>query len=351
MVKTCHIPIILLCILIVSCGSPQNQATTDVAAPVSVQEVTLKPIEETLTATGTVSAFQSVDIKSEAEGLYRPANNPKTGRPFSIGDEVKKGQVLVTLESIELENTIKIDSQKMNLDLCKSEFEKQQSLYDKGGVTLRDLKNSEKSYMDAKYAYENALISLSKLKIPATLDGIITDWTVYPAGVKISSNSPIARIMNYRRLTMDASLPEKQLGRIKENMAARITNVNLPGKTLNAKITQVSPALDATTRTFKATLDIDNPSGDLKPGMFVKAEIVVERHDNVVVIPKEIILSRRQSRSVFVVERGLAAERVITTGLESPDSLEVVSGLNAQDRLVIKGYETLRARARVKVEE
>ena len=140
MVKICHIPIVLLCILILSCGSPQNQATTDVASPVTVQEVTLKPIEETVTVTGTVSASQSVDVKSEAEGIYRLATNPKTGRPFSIGDDVKKGQVLVTLENIELENSIKIDSQKMNLDLCKSEYEKQQSLYDKGGVTLRNSK-------------------------------------------------------------------------------------------------------------------------------------------------------------------------------------------------------------------
>ena len=184
-----------------------------------------------------------------------------------------------------------------------------------------------------------------------TLDGIITDWTTYPVGVKITSGSPIARIMDYRRLTMDASLPEKQLSNIRQNMSARITNVNLPGTVLTAKITQVSPALDATTRTFKATLDIDNPTGELKPGMFVKAEIVVERHESVVVIPKEIILSRRQGRTIFVVERGLAAERTITIGLENSDAVEVVSGLAVQDRLVIKGFETLRDRARVKVEE
>lgn len=351
MVKTCHIPLVLLCLLILSCSNSQNQATTDVAASVNVQEVTLKPIEETITATGTVNAFESVDVTTEAEGLYRPSTNPKTGRPFAIGDEVKKGQVLVALENVELQNEIKLDSQKMSLDLYKSEYETQQSLFEKGGVTAHDLKTAEKSYVDAKYTYENAIISLSKLKVTAPIDGIITDWTDHPVGVKISSGAAIATVMNYHRLTMDASLPEKQLGRVKESMTARITNVNLPGKVLVGKITQVSPALDSSTRMFKATLGIDNPSGDLKPGMFVKAEIILKRQDNVVVISKDVILSRRQNRSVFIVENGLAAERAITTGLENPDSVEVVSGLNVKDRLIIKGFETLRDRARVKITE
>ena len=83
--------------------------------------------------------------------------------------------------------------------------------------------------------------------------------------------------------------------------------------------------------------------------MFTKAEIIVERHENVVVIPKKVVLTRSRGKTVFVVERGVARERVIQTGLENPDFVEVVRGLKENDRLVVKGFETLRNGSQVKI--
>jgi multidrug efflux pump subunit AcrA (membrane-fusion protein) len=83
--------------------------------------------------------------------------------------------------------------------------------------------------------------------------------------------------------------------------------------------------------------------------MFVKADIVVSKKDSVVVIPKEIILSRQRGKTVFVVDRGVAMERVITTGLENNAEVEVLSGLAKDERLVTSGYETLSNRSRVKI--
>lgn len=348
--KVIPVPI-MLCLLFLSCGNQEGQSELDIAAPVTVEEVTFKPIEEYFTSTGTVTATRVAEVTSEAAGFFQPGINPRTKRPFAVGDAIRKDDVLLRLENPEYENNIKIESQKMSLDLSKSEFEKQQSLYDKGGVTLRELKNAEKSYVDAKYSYENSAFQLAKLEAKAPFEGIVTSVAAHTPGVKINSGEAIATIMDYRRLTMDAGLPEKQLGRIREGQEARITNINLPGKTFNGRIAHVSPALDPTTRTFTATLEIENPGQELKPGMFVKAEIVVDKRESAVVIPKDVILSRRESRVVFVVERGLAAERRITTGLENPKEVEVLEGLAAEDRLVIKGFETLRDRAKVKVTE
>jgi len=349
-VRTYYLPLFLF-LLLLSCGRQDSQTQLDIAAPVTVEEVSLKPIEEFLTSTGTVEATRIADVKSEAAGIFHPAINPRTRQPYAPGDAVKKDELLVTLENTELENSIKIDSQKMNLDLTESEYETQKTLYEKGGVTLRELKNIERSLLDAKYAYENSLIQLSRLKILSPMDGIITSVTVHTPGIKINSGEAIAQVKDYRKLTLDVSLPEKQLGRIREGQTARITNVNLTGKTFTGRINHVSPSLDASTRMFTVNLEIDNPAMDLKPGMFVKAEIVTNRRESAVVIPKDVILYRRQEKAVFVVESGLAVERRIASGLENPDQLEVVSGLNEGDRLVIKGFETLRSQAKVKVTE
>jgi len=350
MVKAYHIPV-LLCILFMACGQQTGRTDLDIAAPVTVQEVTLKPIEEFITTTGTVGATQTVDLKTETNGLYRLEVNPRMKRSFSIGDEVKKGDVLVTLENIELENSVKIDSQKLSLDLSQREYETQKSLYDKGGITLRDLKTAEKSALDAQHSYDNSLIQLSRLKIEAPFDGVITDLTYHTPVINLASGQPIATIANYRSLIMDVNLPAKQLGRIRENQQTRVTNVNLTDKVFSGKVVQVSPALDPTTRAFKATVRVENPEFALKPGMFVKVEIVVSRHENAVVISKDVIIARRQNKTVFVVDSNTAVERRITTGLENPAEVEITEGLSVNDRLVIKGFETLRNRAKVKVTE
>ena len=83
--------------------------------------------------------------------------------------------------------------------------------------------------------------------------------------------------------------------------------------------------------------------------MFVKADLVINSAENTVVIPKDIIVTRNRTRTVFVVERGVAYERTITTGLESADRVEVISGLEPGESVVSKGFETLRDKSRVKV--
>jgi len=87
----------------------------------------------------------------------------------------------------------------------------------------------------------------------------------------------------------------------------------------------------------------------LRPGSYIKAEIITQRKDSVIVIPKSIIVSRQRGKTVFVIDQNTAMERVITTGLENPDSVEVVKGLLKNDRIVIEGFETLGNRSKVKI--
>jgi RND family efflux transporter MFP subunit len=155
--------------------------------------------------------------------------------------------------------------------------------------------------------------------------------------------------MDYSKLFLEVNLPEKQLNVLKPNLEARIMNYSLPDDTLSGKVTQISPAIDEVTRTFKSVLQINNEDWKLRPGMFVKAELVTASKDSTVVIPKDIILSRKRGKTVYVVVKGASEEREITTGLENPESVEVTKGLEVNDRLVTKGFETLRNRQKVKI--
>ncbi len=99
----------------------------------------------------------------------------------------------------------------------------------------------------------------------------------------------------------------------------------------------------------KASISISNPNYLLRPGMFVKADIIINHKDSVIVIPKSIILSRQRGKTVFVVDRGVAAERIIETGLENLTDIEVTRGLVKNDRVVTGGFETLSNKSKVKI--
>lgn len=338
-----------LLIIFASCGGGDGVPETEIAAPVSVQEITLQPIEEYIVGTGTVKAAKEVTVKSESPGFYSLLENPETRSRFALGDFIPAERKIVRLDNPERESEIKIESKRLALETSRREFEKQQSLYDKGGVTLGDLRESERAYMDAEYNYQNAMIQIAKMSIDAPFGGIITKLPYHTVGVKVETGTEMVQIMDYRELYLEVDIPGKDLGTVKADQPVRVMSYSMPDDTLSGRVTQVSPALDPDSRSFTASIYIDNPEWLFRPGMFVKAEIVVARRDSAVVVPKEIVLAKRKGKVVFIVERGTARERVITTGLENPDAVEVLEGLAENERLVVEGYETLRDRAKVKI--
>ncbi len=341
--------LVLSLMLLAGCSSEQGGSETEVSVPVSVEEIKLQPIEEFITATGNVNAIQEATIKAETSGFYRLATNAKTNKLFALGDFVKKNEVIIFLDNPELESQIMIESKKLELETSKQEWEKQKSLYEKGGATYRELINAEKAYMTAKYNFDNGQIQLSKLKITAPFEGVIVDLPYYTPGVKVDAGSQMAKVMNYSRLYLEVNLPGKSLDDVKVDQSVRVMNYSLPDDTLTGKVSQVSPALDPDTRSFKTSILIQNPDWLLRPGMFTKAEIIIASRDSAIVIPKDIILAKRRGKTVFVVEKGAALERVISTGLENPEVVEVTNGLEKNERLVVKGFETLQNRSKVTI--
>lgn len=298
-------------IFIVACNPRQDELGKDITVPVSVMDIKPLSIEKFIDFNGNVKPVKEVQIKSEIGGKYNLLKNPSTGRPYVLGDQVKEGQEIIVLEDKEYENTIKISSLKLNLDITKQVYDKQQSLYEKGGVTLSELKNAEISYINAKYSYDDALFRLQKMRIKAPFTGTITDLPYYTPDVRIDANTNLLKVMDYSKLYLELSLPEKYMSVIKTGQVVKITNYTFPNDTLLGAISQLSPAIDADTRSFKGMVLVNNPKLMLRPGMYAKGNIVVASGKNTVVIPKEIILTKQQGNVVFIVEKGIAKERFV----------------------------------------
>ncbi|MGB2906451.1 MAG: efflux RND transporter periplasmic adaptor subunit [Candidatus Aminicenantaceae bacterium] len=324
---------------------------TDTTIPVRVMEVEKSSIQEFVTATGTVYAVKETILMTEQAGHYSLQRNPRTGKPFVMGDSVAANTLLFSLDNPEYVNQIAMDSKKLSLESAEREFTKQQSVYEKGGITLSEVKAAEKAQIDARYSYDNAKISLYKLEIRAPFSGIIVDLPHFTSGQWVAASTRVATLMDYSRLYAELTLPGKEMGRILQNQNVSVSNYSQEKQNLEGKVTQISPALDPTSRMFEIKIEASNQDLLLKPGMFVRANIIVQEKVDVIVIPKDIILDRRGSKTVYVVQRGIALERRLELGIESSDSVEVVEGLTLEDSLIIEGFETLRNRSRVKVIE
>ncbi|MTI33196.1 efflux RND transporter periplasmic adaptor subunit [Xanthovirga aplysinae] len=340
---------LLLMIVLLSCNNEESDIQTEIKIPVSVVSIKPQSISKFIETTGTVYSSKEGTMKSELAGIYRLQVNPVTGKPFALGDAVKAGQVLIRLQDNEFENNLQLESKKLKLELSENNLKKQESLYDKGGVTQTDLKNASIEYVNAKYTYEDAGIQKEKMAVKAPFTGVIVEMPYHTEGVRIEQGQELLKVMEYNNLLMDVKLPEKHLPEITLNQLVQITNYNIAKDTINGRISQISPVINADTKTFQSVLQIDNQKRLLRPGMFIKAAILSEKRDSTIVIPKETIISKQDGKVVFTVENGIATEKKITTGLENLDVIEVLSGLKINDRLVVSGFETLRNKSKVSV--
>ncbi len=343
------IGMVILGLTLFSCNNNRGSSTSETTTPVWIEDVQFRNIEEYITTTGTAKATKSIEIKSENTGNYNLQTNPRTGRPYRLGDIVEAGTVIIRLENKEYVNNVQLESKKLQVQIAEKEWEGQKSLFERGGATEKDVNNAENAFINAKLDLENAYISLEKMNIKTPFKGVIVSLPYFTPHVEVASGSTLAGIMDYSKMYIETQFPENALGKLTVGQKVHITNYNIKQDTLTGILTQLSPAINEDTRTFAGYIEISNPGLKLRPGMFAKADVITESKDSVLCVPKNIIKNRRGGKFIYIVERNNAEEKIIQTGISDDQYAEVTKGLKAGDKIVVKGYEWLRNRSKVKV--
>ena len=216
---------------------------------------------------------------------------------------------------------------------------------------MSDIRNSEVSVLNAKTDYENSLLKYEYMSVKAPFDGVIVDLPHFTEYTKVDQGASIVSVMDYSKLYMDINLPESAIPYVKPNQNVMITHYTIPYDTIVGYINEISPAINQETRTFKGKMIIDNYDLKLRPGMFVKADIQVDFNKDVIVIPKNIIMtSGGKKKFIYVLDKNVAKYCEIKTGIEDRSEVQIVEGLNIGDIIITKGFETLRDECKVKVE-
>ncbi len=328
--------------------------------PVEVEVISAGSIEETIELTGWIKANQIVDIASKVAGRVESLRVPSDGIDSVAVEEsvsVKKGQQLAIIDhDVYLAQLVAAQAsvRAKEVELADAEREKKRviALYEGGSATeqsrdkaLTAAELAAASLSLAKANLELAQINLRESRIVSPVDGIVTAKHI-DEGNLIRSGDKIVTIADMRTVKVIVAATEKYGAQITVGMPAKIKVDAFAERTFDASVHSIHPALDAQTHTVQVEIRLNNDELLLKPGMFARVTLITKRKDNVVVIPRDVVLGGKiDEHYVYVVEQAsagkIARKCIVEIGIQQADRYEITSGLKAGETLVVNGMNYL----------
>jgi membrane fusion protein (multidrug efflux system) len=298
--------------------------------------VARKTLVEELTVRGTISALPNEDVKVSA--LVAGRVNAVT---VAEGDAVKQGQVVAELDRQLLDDQRRqaaaaVEQTKAQLDNARLNLQRNEQLFQRGIAAGKELEDARAQLAAAQAALEQANASLStaarnieRATIRSPIAGQVVKRTV-SVGEQVDGTAaqPIVEIANVDRVEVAANVPAEYLPRVKVGQKATLTTDASPGHRFEGTVLAIAPAVDAATNAGLARVRIVNAERALKVGMFAEVHVLLGQHPNALVVPPPAIVRGERGPVVYVVSGDTAQRTDVKTGLERPDAVEILSGVN-----------------------
>jgi RND family efflux transporter MFP subunit len=199
--------------------------------------------------------------------------------------------------------------------------------------------------------------SLDNTKITAPFSGYISARNLFP-GAAVNSQAAgtsntsvgILVLQDLRIVKVQVEVQERDISRVKIGSVAKVYVDAYPTRVFDAKSTRIVHALDPRTRTLGVEMEIANPDGALKPGMYSRVELVIDHHPKAVLIENEAIRNEGDIAVVFTVDKGVVGRRPIKAGVTQGTLVEVLTGLSGTEQVIVEGKELVRDGQKVRVE-
>ncbi|MGB8657957.1 MAG: efflux RND transporter periplasmic adaptor subunit [Candidatus Zixiibacteriota bacterium] len=306
---------------------------------VSVADVVRKPSSFTLDFTGTLYPFKQLEIAAEAQGKVTSLN-------CELGQSVPKGSSIATID--DKIKQLNFESAKIDAERLEKDFERITNLYKGGTASEQEFDNARTSYGTAKIKSDEAEKQLSYTKVTAPIAGTITAKNV-EEGTYVNPGSIIASILDISRLKVKLNASEASVYYLKVGDTARISTDVYPGVVFDGKISFVSPSGDGA-HNYPVEIEMENTATTpLKAGTFVNVSIEINSNRDGLYIPREALQGSIKEAKVYVAENGKAKLKDIIVRGENKEYLEVVSGLNEGDKVIVSGQVNLTDNKPIKV--
>ncbi len=306
---------------------------------VTVANVEKKNSSFSLNFTGTLYPHKELDIPTETAGKITTLN-------FQLGQYFQKDGVIATID--DKIKKLTYESAKIEADRLKKDYERTENLFKGGTSSEQELDRALSSYETARNKFEEAEKQLSYTKITAPISGTIIKKTV-EEGAYVKLGDPVASIVDVSKLKVKVNVSESNIYYLRAGDKVNITTDIYRGVIFEGRISFVSPRGDES-HNYPVEIEIPNSvKNPLKAGTFVNVEVSVGGDDDGLYIPREALQGSIKDAKVYVAENGKALLKNIVIGRESNESLEVVSGLNQNDKVIVSGQVNLTNNKPIKI--
>jgi membrane fusion protein (multidrug efflux system) len=327
-------------------------------AEVTLTRVARADISQMLTVTGTVSALPNQDVRVSALVPGRIAQ-----MKVAEGDHVEIGQVLAKLDDRPLRDQLRqaeaaASQAKANLENAKLSLERNETLFARGIAARKDLDDARTqqsvaaaALRQAEAALELAHLQVARTEILSPLNGMVVKRFVN-VGEQVDGTAaqPVVEVANLSQVELFGNLPAIYLAKIHVGQTLPVTSDALPGKTLPGRVVAISPAVDPATNVGTVRIRIANQQHLLRLGVFLTAQVAIETHAQALTVPPQAIYRDEEGQPrVFRVEKENATAVPVTLGIEAPDRVELLSGVNEGETVILTGGYGLGDKAKIKV--
>lgn len=315
------------------------------------------PAEE-IVLPGTTQAFTDAPIYARTNGYLKAWH-------FDIGARVKKGQLLAEIDTPELDQQLQqaradYATAQANLQLTRTTADRWQFLVQSGSVSKQETDQAVSNQAATKAAADASAANVRRLeelqafeKIYAPFDGVITQRNtdfgdLIDAGVSAQPKQ-LFHMASINELRVYVPVPEVYAPAARTGASAALTLDEYPGETFHGTLVRTSDSIDTASRTLLVEVDVDNRSGKLLPGAYVFVHLKLPVKARSVTVPSNSLLFRREGLQVGVVRDGKAELEPVKIGHDYGSAVEIVSGLQPSDAVILDPSDSLISGTPVKI--
>ena len=329
--------LIIAAATMVACGSNDKSSTAatsqDSATAVKVCTAEVVDVENTEVYTSEILPYRENDITPAAQGLHIDQIK------VDVGDRVKQGQVIVTLDPTSL------SQMELNLATVEDTYNRMLPVHKAGGVSDQQITELENTLNLQREVVEN-MRKNSVIKSP--ISGVVTARNFENGD--LFASMPILHIMQIDKLKVKANVSEQYFPVVKVGQKVDINVDIFPGETFEGRVSRINPALDAQTRTFGVEITIPNSNERLRPGMYARATFNMGKSSGVVVDDVAVQKQAGSSeRFVYVIKDGVAEFRFVRDGRRVGNKVSIIEGLEPGEQVATTSFIRLTNGKKVEI--